>query len=434
MTLESRYRRLLRWYPAGWRARDHDVLLGTLLDAAEAAGRHRPRISEAASIALHGLAERADRRAAVVSSSIATAVSVIAAVLFFVQFTDGWLGGFATTALLLVVPPLLVVSGVAVLRGAGLIGARTTVGLPFAGALGGVAAATTVTLWGFWGAEEEIATLPEAVRALALPSFALAWLTVGAILVTVVLAVLRPVGEPLPLRLLPALVVGVVGAPALGYAMLTPGGAFVCSGGLLATALVTGRPHTRRLSPPPARVASHRHPDPAAFALAAFGTAAALAAALFCFIGGPLALFGLDGTGAMGAGLGLGALAGVPVLLAAARSTTPPAPRAVVVLAGAGLVVNAARIPAPFPSDDWAFAVLILSGALLAAAAARIAYPRLPGTPLTRVVLAALLGGGLLASVGIMATAVLGFLVPVAGVVVMVRSRRPTSRAAVAVA
>lgn len=93
-----------------------------------------------------------------------------------------------------------------------------------------------------------------------------------------------------------------------------------------------------------------------------------------------------------------------------------------------------ARLPGPFPAGDGSFGVLIASGALLAAAAAWVACPRMPGPPRTRVVLAALLATGLLASAGILLTAVVGFLVPVAGVVVMVRARRPRTSAAGATA
>jgi len=58
MSLEAAYRRMLRWYPRSWRAANADVVLGTLLDAAEAEGRVRPRLAERLDLAANGLATR----------------------------------------------------------------------------------------------------------------------------------------------------------------------------------------------------------------------------------------------------------------------------------------------------------------------------------------------------------------------------------------
>ena len=373
------------------------------------------------------------------AASVATAISAVATVLYFVS-TDvgGWtLGGWAIPVPLVIDPPLLTLVGVALLRGGGLIGARRSVALPAIGGVGGLAGAATVTLWGLgFDAADEGQAVPAVAGSITLAAFGAAWLMVAALLAVVMLAVLRPVGEPLALRVVPAVIVGAVGAPALGLGFLQPGGAFVCSAGALAAALVVGRARPQRSAPPPLeRPRSRRRADPRASGLAASGTIAGVAAVVFCFAAGPLALFGLDGTGAMAVGLGLGALAGIPVLVAAALSTEPPPPRAAVLLATVGLVVNAiARLPGPFPAGDGSFGVLIASGALLAAAVAWIACPRMPGPPRTRVVLAALLAAGLLASGGIVLTAVIGFLVPVAGVVVMIRAGRPRTSAAGATA
>ncbi|PJJ55671.1 hypothetical protein [Compostimonas suwonensis] len=55
---EQRYRRALRWYPASWRRVNEDAAIGTLLDAADAEGRTRPRLSERVDLAANGLAAR----------------------------------------------------------------------------------------------------------------------------------------------------------------------------------------------------------------------------------------------------------------------------------------------------------------------------------------------------------------------------------------
>ena len=44
MVEEQYYRRLLRWYPRSWRAHHGEVLLGIMLDEAEALGRSRPTV------------------------------------------------------------------------------------------------------------------------------------------------------------------------------------------------------------------------------------------------------------------------------------------------------------------------------------------------------------------------------------------------------
>jgi len=53
--LEATYRRAVRFYPAEWRAANEDVVIGTLLDEAEDTGRMRPRFTEVASLAAHGV-------------------------------------------------------------------------------------------------------------------------------------------------------------------------------------------------------------------------------------------------------------------------------------------------------------------------------------------------------------------------------------------
>ncbi|ROS59304.1 hypothetical protein EDF38_2150 [Frigoribacterium sp. PhB160] len=56
--LEQRYRRLLGWYPRSWRERHGDAMVGTLLDVADAQGRHEPTWSESVDLARGGLAAR----------------------------------------------------------------------------------------------------------------------------------------------------------------------------------------------------------------------------------------------------------------------------------------------------------------------------------------------------------------------------------------
>jgi len=56
--LEHSYRRALAWYPRSWRERNADVMVGTLLDVAEAEHRARPRRAELVGLAASGLSAR----------------------------------------------------------------------------------------------------------------------------------------------------------------------------------------------------------------------------------------------------------------------------------------------------------------------------------------------------------------------------------------
>ena len=60
-SLESRYRRLIVWYPRSWRQSQGNALLGILLDIAESEHRDKPRLRERFSIAGHGVEARMER-------------------------------------------------------------------------------------------------------------------------------------------------------------------------------------------------------------------------------------------------------------------------------------------------------------------------------------------------------------------------------------
>lgn len=76
--LEGRYRRLAGWYPRSWRAANEDVLIGTMLDIAEAEGRTEPTPAERWDLARAGVAARLDAvvparvRDAIAASSLGT--------------------------------------------------------------------------------------------------------------------------------------------------------------------------------------------------------------------------------------------------------------------------------------------------------------------------------------------------------------------------
>lgn len=108
--LEQRYRSALRWYPAAWRDHNADAMVGTLLDVADGEGRTRPRASELANLALHGISARLGRiptampaavrdRAATGALAVGAAVSLTAIIQLesSPSRTLGWLSGDMVT-------------------------------------------------------------------------------------------------------------------------------------------------------------------------------------------------------------------------------------------------------------------------------------------------------------------------------------------------
>lgn len=59
--LERQYRRAIRAYPARWRAAHGDELLDVMLDVAASGGRTKPRFSEVADLAWHGVGTRVNQ-------------------------------------------------------------------------------------------------------------------------------------------------------------------------------------------------------------------------------------------------------------------------------------------------------------------------------------------------------------------------------------
>jgi hypothetical protein len=76
--LEQQYRRALRWYPKNWRRRNEDAVVGTLLDAAEEAGRLVPARGELADLRIHGLLSRFGFVGRILPPAIRDRVSAIA--------------------------------------------------------------------------------------------------------------------------------------------------------------------------------------------------------------------------------------------------------------------------------------------------------------------------------------------------------------------
>src|SRR5690606_15600149 len=117
MTREERFHRLLRWYPRAWRDRNGDVLLATMLDDAERAGRPGPTPGERLSALGHGLGTRLDGRVALgaalaaLAAAAASGAIMIWAISPLAVLGAGWVLPVLTVAL----APALVSVGTAAL-------------------------------------------------------------------------------------------------------------------------------------------------------------------------------------------------------------------------------------------------------------------------------------------------------------------------------
>ncbi|PPF45906.1 hypothetical protein C5B85_04370 [Pseudoclavibacter sp. AY1F1] len=97
------YSKLLRWYPKAWRGENGDVFLGMLEDDAAARGATKPEFTEAWSIRVHGLAERA-------SYKIALALALVAVVSFSGPAVVGLLQRLTTGETFMSITPALFIA------------------------------------------------------------------------------------------------------------------------------------------------------------------------------------------------------------------------------------------------------------------------------------------------------------------------------------
>lgn len=88
-SLEQSYRELLRWYPKAWRHENGEVLVGTLLDVAGAAGRTTLERRERRTLIAAGMRTRAEHlaphRVRDVAATVALSMAVGSAVIMFLM-------------------------------------------------------------------------------------------------------------------------------------------------------------------------------------------------------------------------------------------------------------------------------------------------------------------------------------------------------------
>lgn len=401
MSRQGEFARLLRWYPASWRRSHGEVVLGTMLDVAEAQGRDAPTRGERRAAIVDGLAHRLDRRIAIGAAvaAVGTAALVWAAQLTVSavaagidpRVVDSTLTGWmqAIVALSGAVPALAVVSLVATARVRGMRSGPVLLG-GVVGVAAAIALALTMLSWSVGFEEADAGGMRSPLGAAFLVILGIAW-TLAAVATAILL------GEALRRRLgggsYPvALGVGLVGWPFLAYSLLSVASAVLLALGLLAVAVIATGPlgAVDREGPHPHHTGSWTVARPALqrerrliIVLSSLSVAAGAAAGVFALAGSLWT--GLDATQAMRVGIGAGALGAIPLALCLGvrrgpglHSWAPP------ILVALGLVFLA--LANVFGSGDGSNLPLLLAAVPVAAAVAWL-VATLPRLATGRVVL-----------------------------------------------
>lgn len=429
-----RYARLLRWYPRSWREDNSRIVLDSLEQHASDQGIARPSIPEAWSLRAHGLGERA---------------------------TPGWAAGFAGAALIAFLGArALLLSNAGMLPGAG--GVRLLLAVyigPFAFAL---AAVVLLHQAGRLSAPAALSTAAGALPAfgfgaLTAASWAVAfeeadagagrsWFGSSTLVFLILawsagtIALIAPVSSmlgkrrSLPLRLvqsifLAAPVALILGALTLMAPMLGTLGAAVQlvvalrfrSSTKRAAAMHQAVPAAAQPSPPTGAAFLNRWRGAAAYAAALVTLIVGLGCAVFALTGSNWAPMIIDSTHAMNLGLAGGALAAIPVSLAAGMVLTPrfgSVMRWSAILCCVSLTVVAiAQLLGAGHPTQWP---LILVAATLMGFALALPFERLvPGARLLRIIVTAVLGlAG--AIIGLNLVMMAAFIAPLAAAALLV--------------
>lgn len=434
MTLEDRIRRLLRWYPRSWRAVNEDVVVATMMDAAEAAGRSAPSRAERRAVVIEGLGMRADARLALAVGALALLLAAVAG------FASFWGATVAALPLTLVVVPILVGIGlVALLRQAGLVSAARALIVVALATAAFALSGLTATAWslGFDAADEGVPAT--GLAAVWMPLFAVSW-AVGALALGVAASgMLARTRMPRPLALVTAAIAGVGAAPFIGVATVSPvtsliGAVGLCVVALFALRRAAGAERPRDALAPPARPAASPRAIPhrtrrTAVLLAALSATGSALGVVYALTGADWSPGASDSTIAMAQGITISLVSTIPLLaavalVALARRTrgivSTIGPLAMFALALAAVVVGYLRAPS-WNGMAPAFAV---SAVLAGTGIAWLLAPRLPGAPAVRVAIAALIGLGYAGFVGGLIVPALAFVVPIAAATFALTMRR----------
>ena len=307
---EREFRALLRWYPRRWRERNEEVVLGTLLEDAEARGMQTPDASMRRTAILHGLGARLDRRAAIVAASLAAALAVAGIPLLFLGIGTAWLiPGFG------VGPLLILVAVVAALRTRGIVSAAEALTGVFL-ALPATTLSTLVALSWSVGFDEGDAGTTRGWFAQAFLWFAAAaWLAAAAWGAVVVGGMPRTPAMPAVWARLAGAACAAVAYPFLTFSLLSPVSGALLAIATLGSVILLARPRTPISNPPspvPRAARTTRPASRAVLVCAVTSTLAGAAAVAFALTGSGWPGSTLDGTEAMRVGIIAGFIAALP--------------------------------------------------------------------------------------------------------------------------
>lgn len=435
------FRRLLRWYPVWWRRRHGDVVLSTLLDAAEADGRRTPTAAEGRHAALHGTAARIGPGFALAASLTAVAAAVVVGILWAIGST----GDLTLILQAGVIPTLTTAAIVATARLRGLTSDGEALAILATASAAWALNVLAALAWSRAFDAGDDGRPAVGLAAAWMPLVAAAG-AVGAVALGLAMTALlrRATRRSFGIRIAIGIAAGCVLAPLVGVTTLSPAAATLMAGGAVVAALSLWRSSTNReglvVSVPDAgAVASVPRPplapDPrrraASRGLAWLATTGGSVGVAYALTGAMWSPGAEDGTAAMAHGITLLMLSVLPLLSSFGLSRPQAPTRAggrqrwgpLLLVASGVFSVALAYVDAPdaeaMQPGSYAGAVLF-GGALAWAMASRGRRPRAVA------VTASVALGALFASfLGVMLAPVLVFGVPIAGALLALRTGPP---------
>jgi len=329
---EKSFRHLLRWYPTRWRVLNGDVLLSTMLDAAEREGRITPTKTERWSAVIHGTGARIDSRLALWSSIAALVFSVISGVIFtwgIVPLSEAGLGWILQVLITGIVPSLTGVGLIAIVRVRGLITDTRAIAMTLLSiAALGLAALTSLS-WSM-GFDASDAGVPlTGIATLWLPLFLAAILTGASTIALLLESVLQRTTLKRLSRVLVAGFASLIAAPIVGFSLMTPYVSAVIALGVAVLVLTSHRNDQRssttgtpKIDPPVSHATTPTQASPLAIRLlAAVATVGGVIGVVYALTGAQWSPLATDGTIAMAQGIILLLLSAVPLLAAFGLTT-----------------------------------------------------------------------------------------------------------------
>ena len=313
---ERAFRALMRWYPHRWRQRHERVVLGTMLDDAEARGQRIPDASMHRAAVVQGLGARLDRRTAIIAASLAVACGLTGIPLVFSGMGPvGLIPGFAVAPLLMLVAVAIAIAIAAMLRTRGVLSAPEAL-IALALALPPTAFSTIAALSWSVGFDEGDAGVTRGWFSRAFVWFVgAAWISAIAWGSVVLGGILRVLAMPTLWARLGGAGLTVVGYPLVAFTLVSPAAGSLVALATLGAVILLTRDTSAIADVAPPTLPRARAPRPARVSVlvcAAISTVTGMVAVVFALTGSTWAGVVLDGTEAMRAGIVAGFVCALP--------------------------------------------------------------------------------------------------------------------------